>query len=241
MLIGIVCLVFGYYYPGHQAVRLQLPKIRLNWTNPKIVTRVSITIGALSVIAFAITAQFRLDISVQAWLNLPNEFIFLATIALFVLQLQGRLGLASTIILWGFLVPARLMLGMAQGVFALGVAVVVGLVVTYATMRQRFPWVLLVVGMAGFCILQPMKGAMRQEVFIGGWVNPEMGTSDKLETLYQLPTRGLDALDGLGLPTMIPQQVCASLMRFCSLTSSLTRLMRFLIGLASPTRHLPRC
>ena len=203
ILIGVIGLLFGYYYPGHEAVRGRLPKVRLNWTNPKVVRRVSIAIGALSVVAFAITAQFRLDASVQAWIDLPNDFIFLATIALFVLQLQGRLGLASTAILWGFLVPARLMLGMAQGVFGLGVAVVVGLVVTYATMRRRFPWTFLLVGMAGFCVLQPVKSAMRQEVFIAGWVNPEMDTSDKLESLYDLPTRGLDALNGLGLSTMI--------------------------------------
>ena len=189
ILIGVIGLLFGYYYPGHEAVRGRLPKVRLNWTNPKVVRRVSIAIGALSVVAFAITAQFRLDASVQAWINLPNDFIFLATIALFVLQLQGRLGLASTAILWGFLVPARLMLGMAQGVFGLGVAVVVGLVVTYATMRRRFPWTFLLVGMAGFCVLQPVKSAMRQEVFIAGWVNPEMDTSDKLESLYDLPTQ----------------------------------------------------
>ena len=203
ILIGVIGLVFGYYYPGHEAVRVRLPGIRLNWTNPKVVRRVSIAIGALSVIAFAITTQFRLDASVQAWVNLPNDFIFLATIALFVLQLQGRLGLTSTVFLWGFLVPARLMLGMAQGVFALGMAVVVGLVVTYTTMRKRVPWAFLGVGMAAFCVLQPVKGAMRQQVFIGGWVNPEMDTSDKLQSLSELPWRGLDALNGLGLPRMI--------------------------------------
>jgi hypothetical protein len=202
-LVGVIGLVFGYYYPGHRAVRVRLPKICLNWSNPRTVAQVSISVGALSLIAFAITTRLRLDISVQAWINLPNEFIFLAIIALFVLQLQGRLGFASTLILWGFFVPARLILGMAQGQFALGVAVVVALVVSYATMMRRFPWTLLLVGMAAFCLLQPMKGAMRQEVFIGGWVNPEMDNSDKLESLYELPMRGLDALNGLGLQMMI--------------------------------------
>jgi hypothetical protein len=202
-LIGIICLLFGYYYPGREEVRSRLPKIRLRWNNPTIVARVSVISGALSLLTFVITYESRLDSSVQAWVNFPNEFVLLAAIALFVLQLQGRLSAVSVIALWGFLIPGRFVLGMAQGVFFLGLVLMVGLVVAYATVRHRFPWTILLVGAAGFCVLQPVKGSMREEVFAGGWANPEMATIDKVQSLSDLPARGLAALDGLGFTTMV--------------------------------------
>lgn len=202
-LAGIVALLMGYYYPIRTYMRKRLPKVYLSWNNAKIVERLSICLGLASIAAYAITTQMHLGDSMQAWINLPNDFVFVATITLVVLQLQGKLSWTSTFVLWGLLIPGRLILGMAQGVFGQGLAVVVGLVVAYATMRHRVPWVLLFAGMAGFCLLQPLKGTMRQQVWAGGTVNPEMGTSDKLEVLSSLPTRGLAALGEGGLSTMV--------------------------------------
>jgi len=203
ILVGIVALLAGYYCPIRTYTRKNLPKIYLPWNNTKLVARLAIGIGLVSIAAFAITTQMHLDDSMQAWINLPSEFVFVATITLVVLQLQGKLSWTSTFVLWGLLIPVRLILGMAQGVFAQGLAVVVGLVVAYATVRHKVPWILLFAGIAGFCVLQPLKGAMRQQVWVGGNANPELAASDKLEALSLLPTRGLAMVEMSGLSTMV--------------------------------------
>jgi hypothetical protein len=80
---------------------------------------------------------------------------------LFTLQLQGRLGLAGKLFLWGAMVPARTLLGFGSGATYQGLQVVIIMLLPYLILRHRVSWLLLGVGILAVVVVRPLQVTVR--------------------------------------------------------------------------------
>jgi len=172
-LVGLALIVCGYYWPGRDAVAKFLPKFEMQWRDKNVVEFTALVFMGIGLLMFVLLFQTKLSNTAQAYVSLPSEFFFLSMIVLFILQLEGSLHFIVKILLWGALIPARIFLGVSQGQLGLGMMVVMALVITYATIRRRIPWMVFIVGFGAFMVLQPVKSALRQSI----WVNNEMSSA----------------------------------------------------------------
>lgn len=193
-LLGLVCILIAYF----GTARLRLPQVAMAWPDLVAVRWVSSLSALFGLGVFIVTRNLASSDATQAFINLPSEFLFLGVIALFLLQLNGRLSVGFAALLWMVLIPVRFVIGMAQGEFALGFWVLMGLVIAYTTVRRRFPWIIFAAAVAAFLVLQPVKGRMRKMVFIAGGLNTEMSQSDKIQSLSDTVFTGMALLQALG-------------------------------------------
>ena len=193
-LVGLISILFGYYYPGRKKVAASLPLVSMRWRSVTVVKTVSLGFAGFGLLVFLITLRMQLSSSFQAFVNWPSAFFYIANTVLLILQLEGQLNWILAIVLWLGLIPIHMVMGMAQGVLNFAMMDAVALLVTYATMRRRIPWTFFVVGFAAFFFIQPVKASLRAQVFKGGWVNPEQDQSQKLEALISTGERGLQVI-----------------------------------------------
>ena len=202
-LVGVALIVGGYYWPGRTKVAEVLPRFQMRWRDRNAVLLTASAFMAIGLLAFLIFYRSSLDASKQAYLSLIGDFFFPSLIALFILQLEGELNLGLTLLLWGVLIPARMVMGMAQGQFGLGMFVAMALVITYTTIRRRVPWFIFLVGFLAFVMMQPVKSSLRQSVFLKGDVNKEQAQSEKVVALFDSAQRGLVVLQTFELKDVI--------------------------------------
>ena len=202
-LIGLALIVAGYYWPARSIVARVLPRFEMQWRNKNVIELVSLAFIVFSTLAFLVFLRTNTSTSLQSFLSLPGDFFFLSIISLFVLQLQGKLSRGLTVILWGLFIPLRIILGLAQGKFGLGMIVIMTLVITYATFRRRIPWAIYIAGIAVFILLQPVKSTLRQSVFLKGEINKDEAQSDKLFALLDTTERGWAILGTFDLTDVV--------------------------------------
>jgi hypothetical protein len=196
-LVGLFSIIVGYYWPGHRRVARALPKVRLPWRNKAAVQFVSLCFAGLGLFVFLITFTLTFPPEVQAYLNLPSEFFYLSIVVLLILQMEGELTFGYAVLLWGFLVPLRALISLAQGLLGSAIIEAAALLITYTTLRRRIPWAIFIAGFATFFFLQPIKGSMRAMVFAGGWINREQDQGAKFSALATAGAAGVVALQNL--------------------------------------------
>jgi hypothetical protein len=220
-LLGLVCILVGYYYPGRRMLARRLPKVQLEWKNQRAAEVASVVLGGIGILAFALTYQVALPLNIKAYVLRAGDFFYLSAITLLVLQLTGRLDWGLKFVLWGVLIPLRALLGLAQGHLALGMLVVMALVIAYATIRRRIPWVVFIIGFGAFFIMQPVKAEMRKFVWVGGGSNKSESSIEKIEHLYDSIQLGMDVMNRLGFEDIlsIASYRLADIMVFATVTS----------------------
>jgi hypothetical protein len=208
-LLGLGLVICGYYWPGRRRVAGFLPRFRMQWRDKDAVQWAALFFMIVGLSAFVIFFQLKLPGEVQAYVSLPSDFFFLGMILLFIMQLQGDLPFIFTVLLWTVLIPARVILGMAQGQLGLGMLVVMGLVITYATIRRRIPWMVFFIGFGAFIVLQPVKQGLRQSIWVNNQMdNSEISQGDKAAALADSAQRGwtlansFDLVDVISLATL---------------------------------------
>ncbi len=188
-LAGLLAMLAGYYAPSvRSGAAALLPQFQLRWHDKRAVEIAALFFGFLGTASFF--ATFILDIPREAlaYLVRGGDFFFLAIIALVFLQLEGELSWTAKVIMWGLLIPLRLVIGLAQGEFEYAMLVVVALVIAYATVRRRIPWLIFLLGFPAFLILQPLKAKLRSAVWSGGWESNEISEGDKIGALINTAT-----------------------------------------------------
>jgi hypothetical protein len=195
--IGLICILIGYYHPWRRLVARALPKPRLRWRNKNAVQLMSLCFAALALIVFVITLQTKLSSEIQAYVNLPSEFFYLAIVALLILQLEGELTWRYAALLWIVLIPLRALIGLAQGALGFAMIEAAALLITYATIKRQIPWIVFVIGFAAFFFMQPIKGLMRTMVFAGRAANSEQDQSQKFSALAATGEQGLAVVESL--------------------------------------------
>ena len=132
--------------------------------------------------------------------------------------------------LWGILIPARLVFGMAQGNFHYEMEMVAALVIAYATLRRRIPWLVFIVGLPTFLVLQPLKATLRSAV----WQEGSMGESKEVSE-----SEKLDAL--ASTVSLVPEIVkAASVEDLIGLASlRLADIMVFVVEVSQTPKNIP--
>src|SRR5262249_27668159 len=111
---------------------------------------------------------------------------------------QRKAHVLPLLFFYGFLIPARGLVAMAQGFLAPAMVLALTILMIYVTMRRRIPWTMVAVGLAGFCVIQPVKASLRTQVWTRGVSNREQSDVDKLKALsstFQLGAALLDTID----------------------------------------------
>jgi hypothetical protein len=202
-LIGLICILIGYYHPWRRSVARTLPKPRLSWRNKSAVQLMSLCFAALALVVFVVTLQIKLSPEIQAYVNLPSEFFYLAIVALLILHLEGELTWRYAALLWIVLIPLRALIGLAQGALGFAMIEAAALLITYATIKRQIPWIVFVVGFAAFFFMQPIKGLMRTMVFAGRTANSEQDQSQKFSALAATGEQGLAVVESLDLGDLL--------------------------------------
>jgi len=202
-LIGLPMIVLGFYWPGRKAIAEKLPRFQMKWRDRDVVEFMAVGFAIMSLATFLIAFRIKLSDATQAYLSLPGEFFFLSLATLFILQLQGQLSFASKVLMWGVLIPLRVVLGMSQGTLALGMVVVMALAITYATIRRRVPWIVFIIGFGGFVVLQPVKGDFRKTVFLKGTINKDEPQSEKLAAFMNSAEVGWSVVQSFDLKDVV--------------------------------------
>ena len=196
-LLGLISILVGYYYPGRRRVAQSLPQFRMPWRDTSVVKFVAIAFAALGLFAFAITVQMQLSPEIQAYVNRPSDFFYLAIIALLMLQLQGQLTRGYAAFLWVVLIPLHVLVGLAQGALGSSMVEASALLIAYTTLRRNIPWAMFVAGFAAFFFIQPVKASLRSMVFAGRRANLEQGQGEKFQALAFAGEQGLAAVQNL--------------------------------------------
>ena len=220
-LIGLAAVLFGYYYPGRTRVAGLLPQIRMPWRSKYAVQIVSVFFAAMGLAIFFVLFTIKLPDEVQAYAHMPSELFFLGIIALFIIQLEGELSWIYFLLLWLVFIPLRSVIGLAQGALGFAIFEAASLLIAFATVRRRIPWVIFFFGFAALLFMQPIKASMRSMVFVGGQANGEQDQSEKFSALAatgELGLRVVQNLDPTDLLAMASQRL-ASIMVFATVVS----------------------
>jgi hypothetical protein len=154
-LISLILIQVGFYASAGVLQRLT-PRARMQWTSLGNCKFMGIGLGLLGLVVYWIDREVNV---VKA-----NESQFIAyltylaqvgMVILFILQLAGMLDRATTWLLWGFLIPMRMLAGFAVGSTAQGMMIALLLIFAYSTVRRRLPWGWLLAGLVAIVIIRP--------------------------------------------------------------------------------------
>ncbi len=177
----------------------RLPKFELAWRDVKAIEWLACTLGPISLFAFWFSFRESLPPGLRQPFVIIANFFFLCMILIVILHLQHKVHTLPALFFYVVLIPGRAIISVTQGFFAPAIVIGVALLMTYATMRRRIPWLIVAFGLAGFCALQPVKASLRSQVWTKGVTNREQSDSDKLKALTSTVELGAAMLDTLDL------------------------------------------
>ena len=164
---------------------------------------VSCLVAGFGLIGFWIVLRVHLAPGLREPVDLAGNLFFLCMAILVLLHLEHQLSFIPMVLLYGLFIPVRVVLGVSQGQLVFAVTVGLLLVMTYATARRRIPWSFVIIGFAMFCIVQPVKGIFRKQVYIGGGINREQSETDKLEAPSSTVQQGMVVANTVGLQSAV--------------------------------------
>ena len=164
-LLGLYCLFAGYYGPAKWLFAPILPRFNLQWRNLRVVKTVALVLG------------FGGLLSSQLLGSLPESLaqigVFAADLSiigicmLVALQVAGRLDWMTSALLWAFLIPLRIAIGLGSGATASGLIVGVAVAMMFASVRRSIPWKVMALGTVALFILRPAEIPFRAATWGG--------------------------------------------------------------------------
>jgi hypothetical protein len=205
-LLGLICMYAGYYGIVGRAVAEVLPRFTLRWRDPRVVKQVGLVLAGVGIVLSSGTVGDRVPDEVAELLTYAGDLSLIGICALMALQLSGKLDLLTTTVLWCVLIPLRFFSGMSAG--SLGTALAVGLtvIVIYATMRRKIPWLVFAIGITFVFIIRPIEIPYRAMTGEGG-VLADASTTTRMEALGDLLYR---ATIGGAVSPQVFVEACAS-------------------------------
>ncbi len=178
-ITGILCLYAGYYGPLRFLFQSVIPRFNLNWTNPSIVKGWGLVFSVVG-IGFAVsTSLLRLPKSIVQIGGYGVDLCTIGILILFAMQLVGCLDGGSKILLWTFLIPARLAIGLSSGSLGGEIAVALGLGIEYAAIRRVMPWKMIALGVVLIFFVRPLEIPFRSHA----WGTGNMANTSLIEKL----------------------------------------------------------
>jgi hypothetical protein len=168
ILLGLACVMAGYYGPQRLLLGEMLPRFAMRWRRVANIKLYGMVFGLAGLSIYMIQRMSAIPESVAQLATLASDLCLIGMCILLGLQLTGRLDRATWLFLWAVLVPFRFWFGLGSGLTSQGLIVAVTLIFTYATIRRRIPWLVLLFGGVAFFILRPAEGAFRLMTWNGG-------------------------------------------------------------------------
>jgi hypothetical protein len=163
--IAAICVFTGYFLV--RDARL-VPRLRMDWRNNGAAIIVALAACAVGFPAYILFSR-QPDLESPGQLAMAAAALVMYGIAiLFTLQLFGRLRLIYVILLWGILIPLRILLGAATGSAAQTVMLGLMLVLIYTQVRKRLWWSAIIFGMLFFFLIRPAMTPFRTLTWKGG-------------------------------------------------------------------------
>ena len=167
ILIGLACVMAGYYGPHHLLLAPALPRVTMRWRRVGPLKLAGAAFGLLGMAVYIYGSRSLSD-SLQMFVAFGGELCMVGLALLFAMQLFGALDRISKLFLWLVLVPARLLIGLASGLTSQGLIVMLLLIFLYSAVRRRIPWTLILAGGLVFIVVRPVETAFRLATWNGG-------------------------------------------------------------------------
>jgi hypothetical protein len=167
-LTGLLCIYAGYYGPVALHLSTLIPRCRMAWGRIGNVKLSGLLFGIAGLLLFIAERVLSLPLSFTQLLSFASDLCLLGACILFALQITSGIGFASGLFLWAVLVPVRLWLGLGTGLTSEGLIIALLLIFTYASLRHRIPWPIIIVGGLLFCVVRPAEQSFRALTWRGG-------------------------------------------------------------------------
>ena len=166
-LIGLACVMAGYYGPQHQLISRALPRMTMRWTRPGVLKLSGIGFGLLGMMLY-LYGRGSLSASFSMFFVFGSDLCMIGMALLFAMQLLGGLDRVSKLFLGMVLVPARRMSGLVSGLTSQGLIVMLLLIYVHSALRHRISWTVILAGGLLFVIVRPVETAFRLATWDGG-------------------------------------------------------------------------
>jgi hypothetical protein len=191
-LVGLYCLFAGYYGPAKWLFAPILPRFNLQWRDLRVVKPVALILGFGGLF---ISSSHVVDLLPD---SLAQAGVFAADLSmigisiLVALHLAGRLNWMTAAFTWGFLVPARIAIGVGTGSAASGLIVGIAVAMMFASISRSIPWKMMALGTLALFILRPAEAPYRVETWGGRMADASMieKASLYLDIVYRITIGG---------------------------------------------------
>jgi preprotein translocase subunit Sss1 len=201
--LGLSLTLLGYYFPAARALGRVLPKPRLDWRDYNLLKLASVAFCIIGMVGFLVETRLDVPKRLTQYVGMISDLFYIGILTLFVLQLRRRLEWPLGLLLWGVFFPLRMALGAGTGQFGFALKLVLALVMAYAVVRGRIPWLALTAGFACFMVLQPAKAQLRSMVWVGGGGNKDQSEFKKMDALVDTVEVGFALVEKLGVRNVV--------------------------------------
>jgi hypothetical protein len=158
-LVGLYCMFAGYYGPAKWLFGPILPRFNLQWRDLRVVKRLALILGFGGLFASHAVDYFPESLAQIGAFAADLSMVGICTLV--ALHLAGKLDRVTATFLWGFLIPARIAIGLGSGSAASGLIVGIAVAMTFAAVRRSLPWKTIALGTLALFILRPAEAPYR--------------------------------------------------------------------------------
>ena len=166
-LLGLYCLFVGYYGPVKWLFAPILPRFNLQWRNLRVVKLVALILGFGGLLTSSSHVLAFLPENLAQIQVFAGDLSMVGICVLVALHLTGRLDWITAAFLWGFLIPVRIVIGLATGSAASGLIVGIAVAMMFASVRRTIPWKMMALGTLALFVLRPAEVPFRMATWGG--------------------------------------------------------------------------
>jgi hypothetical protein len=166
-LLGLYCMFAGYYGPAKWLFAPILPRFNLQWRDARVVKLVALilALGGLLVSSSHVLAFLPESLAQVGVFAADLAMVGICTLV--ALHLAGRLDWLTAVLVWGFLLPLRIAVGLGTGAAASGLIVGIAVAMMFASVRRSIPWKMMALGTVALFILRPAEVPYRMATWGG--------------------------------------------------------------------------
>ena len=166
-LLGLYCMFAGYYGPARLVFAPILPRFNLRWSNLGAVKLVAVALGFVGLLFSSPRVVDFLPKSLAQIGVFAADLSMLGIIILVALHTAGKLNSFTASVVWGFLIPIRIMVGLGTGSAASGLIVAETIAMMFSTVRRAIPWKMMALGTVALFVLRPAEVPYRLATWRG--------------------------------------------------------------------------
>ena len=170
-LLGLYCLFAGYYGPAKWLFAPILPRFNLQWRDLRVVKMVALMVAFGGLLASSSNVLEFLPENLAQIGVFAGDLSMIGICALVALHLAGKLDWITAAVVWGFLIPVRVAVGLGSGSAASGLIVGIAVVMMFASVRRTIPWKMMLLGTVALFILRPAEVPYRMATWGGRMAN----------------------------------------------------------------------